>query len=167
MNSSKPVLLPCTRRHRKIDKPKPATTKSQPQETPKPKLQNSERSALQVPMPLSGAALQPAETAPQPAGERKKNGPRKKKRAKNNSPPLDHNNHNHSNHGHNKDNQSNNSTNNIHSSNIKNDLYFWLCLVIKIVLVMFTVINAITILLYYAPRIFGLRFRAIRRLGLL
>ena len=35
MNSSKPVLLPCTRRHRKIDKPKPATTKSQPQETPK------------------------------------------------------------------------------------------------------------------------------------
>ena len=82
MNSSKPVLLPCTRRHRKIDKPKPATTKSQPQETPKPKLQNSEPSALQVPMPLSGAALQPAETAPQPAGERKK-------RAKNTSPPPD------------------------------------------------------------------------------
>ena len=82
------VLLPCTRRHRKIDKPKPATTKSQPQETPNPKLQNSEPSALQVPMPLSGAALQPAETAPQPAAERKKQGPRKK--TKNNSPPPAH-----------------------------------------------------------------------------
>ena len=36
-------------------------------------------------MPLSGAALQPAETAPQPAGERKKG--QEQKRAKYNSPP--------------------------------------------------------------------------------
>ena len=51
-------------------------------EAPKPKLQNSEPSALQVPMPLSGAALQPAETAPQPAGERKNKRAKQKKEKK-------------------------------------------------------------------------------------